>query len=294
MNNNGGNRGVSVIIPVYNEEEAVKKVIRAINDGLTLLNQSYEVIVVNDGSTDNTRKLLDEAELDIRLINHDHNMGYGAAIKTGIRNSRYGNIVITDGDGTYPNERIPELIRTFEEGLFDMVVGARIGKSVKIPAIRKPVKWFLNCLASYLSDTKIPDLNSGLRVMKKEVSEKFVKMLPDGFSFTSTITLAMLTNDYSVSYVPIDYFEREGKSKIRPLKDTVGFVQLVIRMALYFNPLKVFLPLSFPLIIIGSVLVLIQAVFYQNISTVAVITTLTGLQLLGIGMLADLIGKRLP
>jgi len=294
MNNNGNNRGVSVIIPVYNEEEAVQNVIRAINGDLKSLNENCEVIVVNDGSTDNTRKLLEEAKLDVRLINHDHNMGYGAALKTGIKNAKAEIIVITDADGTYPNDRIPELVRAFEESNYDMVVGARTGKNVSISLIRKPAKWFLNKLANYLSGYNIPDLNSGLRVMKKEVVQKFTYLLPDGFSFTSTITLAMLSNGYSVKYIPVDYHKRKGKSKIRPVKDTLNFIQLIFRMVLYFDPLRVFVPLSVILVLLSFVVLIGSWVFFEEIFDVTFGTILmSAVMVVAIGMLADLIDKKI-
>lgn len=294
MNNNGGNRGVSIIIPVYNEEEAVQNVIRTLKESLVLVNQRHEVIVVNDGSTDNIKKLLDEAELGIRLINHDSNMGYGAALKTGISNAIHDIIVITDADGTYPNERIPELVEMYENGRIDMVVGARVGKNVHIPLIRKPAKWFITKLSNYLTGRNIPDLNSGLRVMKKEIIEKYIRTLPDGFSFTSTITLAMLTNGYSVKYVPINYFKREGKSKIKPIQDTLNFIQLIIRTALYFNPLKIFIPLSLFLVLLAF-LVLLGSWLLTGIAmdvTFGVIL-MTAVMVLAIGMLADMIDKRI-
>ncbi len=124
-----------------------------------------------------------------------------------------------------------------------MVVGSRTGKDVNIPFIRKPAKWFLNFLANYLSGTHIPDLNSGLRVLKKTLVERYFNILPSGFSFTTTITLAMSCNDYQVCYHPIDYYKRVGKSKIRPIH-AYYFLLLIIRTIVFFNPLKIFLPLG--------------------------------------------------
>lgn len=278
---------VSLIIPAYNEEKAIGKIL----DDLKSLNDKYEIIVVDDGSEDDTAKIV-KTYSNVKLISHEINSGYGATLKTGIKHAAGDVIIITDADGTYPNERIPELIQIFEEGNYDMVVGARIGDNVKIPTIRKPAKWFINKLANYLSGSKIPDLNSGLRLMRKSVLEKYMRLLPNGFSFTSTITMAMITNQYSVKFVPIDYFERSGKSKIRPIHDTLNFIQLIIRMAMYFDPLKIFLPLSLPLIVIGFFLMVFHVIYYQNITTLSVIVSMTGIELLAIGMLADLIDKR--
>jgi len=174
-----------------------------------------------------------------------------------------------------------------------MVVGARIGKSVAMPIMRRSAKWILTNLASFLAGVNIPDLNSGLRIVRKKPLEKYVRLLPSGFSFTSTITLAMLTNDYNVYYMPIDYYKRDGKSKIHPIRDTLNFIQLIIKMILYFNPLKIFLPVCMPLILLGGGLIIYQAIALRNITTISVIISLAGIQLLAIGLIADLIDKRM-
>lgn len=277
---------VSIIIPAYNEEKSITQVVTDIKEHFPL----YELIVVNDCSTDKTAELAEAA--GAKVINHIMNHGYGAALKTGLRHSDYEIIVIIDADGTYPYNKIHDLVKIYQKENADMVVGARINADAKIPLIRKPAKWIITKLASFLVQEKIPDLNSGLRVMKKAIVNKYIKLLPDGFSFTSTITLAMLTNDCHVIYEPIDYFYRKGKSKIRPIHDTINFIQLIVRTILYFKPLRIFLALSLPLILSGFMIILFQAVYFRNISTIAVIISLTGIQLLGIGMLADLIVKR--
>ena len=279
----------TIVIPAYNEEKGIAKVL----EGLKSVNQNYEIIVVDDGSEDNTSKIVKNYS-NVKLISHHSNLGYGSALKTGIKYASGKVIIITDADGTYPNERIPDLVNILKQGNFDMVVGARVGENVKIPLIRKPAKWFINKLANFLAGTKIPDLNSGLRVMKKEVLEKFIKILPDGFSFTSTITLAMLINGYSVKYVPIDYFKRKGKSKIRPIHDTLNFIQLIIRTVLYFNPLKVFVPFSLFLVLLAFVVLLGSwALMGKAMDVTFGVILMTAVMVMTIGMLADLIDKRL-
>jgi len=277
---------VSIIIPAYNESKGIKK---TLTDLLRILNDvKCEIIVVDDGSSDGTGKIA--LAHGVKVVRHAHNKGYGASIKTGIRESKYETIVITDADGTYPNDQIIEILQEMKN--FDMVVGARIGKHVKIPIIRKPAKWLINSLANYLSECKIPDLNSGLRVFRKQDVLKFMGILPDGFSFTSTITLAMLTNNMNVKYFPIDYYKRKGKSKIRPIHDTLNFIQLIIRTVLYFNPLKVFVPISLMLLLFGFAILIYSAFFLERIlDTTVVILMVTALQLLAIGMIADLIVK---
>ena len=175
---------------------------------------------------------------------------------------------------------------------YDMVVGARVAGNVKIPLIRKPAKLFINKLANYLAEKKIPDLNSGMRIIKKEIIQQFVKILPNGFSFTVTITLAMLTNDYQIKYIPINYNERKGKSKIRPIHDTLNFIQLIIRTVMYFNPLKIFVPLSFFFVIPG-IGFLIRDILALNLAQSSILLIVTGALILSIGMLADLIHKKL-
>jgi hypothetical protein len=156
--------------------------------------------------------------------------------------------------------------------------------------VRKPAKWFINKLANYLSGMKIPDLNSGLRIMKKPDIERFLHILPSGFSFTTTITLALLVNNFPVKYFPITYDKRKGKSKIRPIRDTLNFIQLIIRTILYFNPLKVFVPLSISLIIFAFILLAGSWIYLEKPMDVTFgVILMTSVMVMAIGMLADLI-----
>lgn len=281
---------VSIIIPAYNEEKSIGKTIDEIKGTLEHNNFQYEIIVVDDGSTDKTAKIA--LEKKVKLIANDFNHGYGASIKAGVRQSKYNIILITDADGTYPVEDVPTILRHMEN--YDMVVGARVGYKVKIPLLRRPAKWMLAKLANYLSESNIVDLNSGLRAIKKEIFVKFNRLLPDGFSLTATITLALLTNGYQVKYVPINYNRRIGKSKIRPIQDTLNFLQLIIRAALLFNPLKIFLPIGMIFCLFGICVFFYSILFlpYTLDITAAVLLT-SGVQLLAIGLLADLINKRI-
>lgn len=283
----------SIIIPAYNEEKSILSVLQKLSDNLDQLHQQYEIVIVNDGSTDRTIEQIKSSGVPITLIDRKVNKGYGASLKDGINAAKYDIIVITDADGTYPNERIPELVRVALADDYDMVVGARIGKDAKIPLVRKPAKWFIGKLANYLGEYKIPDINSGLRVMKKAVVKKFFNILPSGFSFTTTITLAMLTNGYSVNYVPIEYYKREGKSKIRPIRDTLNFIQLIVRTVMYFNPLKIFIPFTLILILSGLGFFLVGLfVFGKIFDTTFTLLFISAVMVLSIGMLADLIDKR--
>jgi glycosyltransferase involved in cell wall biosynthesis len=281
--------GVSVVIPVYNEEDAVLGVIQQVQRVLRESDVRHEVIAVDDGSTDDSCGAIAEAS-DVTLVKHPANRGYGAALKTGIRRARYERVAIIDADGTYAPESLAELLAHWGDN--DMVVGARVGRDAAIPAMRRPAKWFLNQAANYLVGVKIPDLNSGLRVFRKSVALRFFNMLPSGFSFTTTITLAMLSNDYLVAYVPIPYAPRIGSSKIRPIRDTANFLGLILRTFMYFAPLKVFAPVSLAFLLVALVKTVSDIVAYQNVTTSDLLLWVTGTIIGMMGLLADLIDKR--
>lgn len=279
---------LSVVIPAYNEEKGIGKVLDELKDILENNNKDYEIIVLDDGSTDNTAQVAKEKE--VRLIQHPQNKGYGAALKNGIKHAEGEKILIIDADGTYPSKDIPRLLEHVDK--YDMVVASRTGKDVNIQLYRKPAKWFLSNLANYLSETNIPDLNSGMRIFGKEDAQRFFNILPSGFSFTTTITLAYLSNDMSIKYVPIDYHERQGKSKIKPFKDGFNFILLIIKVISYFNPLKVFLPISIIMFIGGLISLLYHLIFFQDVTDLPVMLLLASLQIGFMGIIADIIIKK--
>ena len=231
-------KAISVVIPAFNEEAGIAAVIAELRRILEEQQISPEIIVIDDGSTDGTAR--NALSAGARLLQHRSNRGYGAALKSGIANASNELIVITDADGTYPAEYIPKLLEQLDRA--DMVVGARTGRNVRIPLIRKPAKLVLNWLANYLTNSKIPDLNSGLRAFRRGVVAQYFPILPDQFSWTTTITLAMHCDHYAVDYVPIDYRKREGKSKIVPW-DAGSFLVLILRTAMLFRPIRIFLPI---------------------------------------------------
>ena len=202
-------------------------------------------------------------------------------------------IVITDADGTYPEERIVHLLARIDAGA-EMAVGARTGPDVEVPLLRRPAKTFLRLLASYLAGSRIRDLNSGLRAIRRELVLAYRPILPNGFSFTTTITLAALTNGHRVDFVSIDYRKRSGSSKIRPIRDTLGFLSLIVRTVLYFNPLKVFFPVAvlIGLGLLGSIYYDIAVVQPSNLSDKTVLLFVALVQVLSVGLLADLVDKR--
>ncbi len=284
----------SVIIPCYNERGAIADAIDSLKEHLKDATD-YEIVVVDDGSDDGTAEILEEVarrHQDVRVETHERNRGYGAALKTGIRRSSADLIVITDADGTYPNERIPELVQIAKT--VDMVVGARTADDVTYPLIRKIPKFFLKHYASWMAGQMIPDLNSGLRVMRRSIVEKFLNILPDGFSFTTTITLAMLTNYYAVRYVPIGYAPRIGKSKIRPIRDTTRFFQLILRTGMYFAPLRVFFPIALTLGVAFTASLLHDVFILRDLTEKTLLLLLFGLNTAMFALLADMIDKRSP
>lgn len=280
---------VSLVIPAYNEEHGLAEVVHGLRTRMEASKRPFEMIVVDDGSADRTLEVA--RGLGVTVITHAVNRGYGAALKTGIRASRGEYVLICDGDGTYPPESIPELLQHIEA--YDMVVAARTGASVDIPIFRRLAKGILRRLAIYLSDAHIPDLNSGLRVFRRDAAVHFFPILPAGFSFTTTITLAMLCNEGEVRYVPINYSKRTGKSKIRPLRDTLNFLILIMRTILYFNPLKIFLPIGLGIGLMFVVSLAYDLFVLKDLTEKTLIFMFGAVQLTAIGVLADLITKRL-
>lgn len=287
--------GLSIVIPVFDEVASAPRLADRVRRILAAIDHPVECVIVDDGSTDGTSAHLDEIDLEnVRVLHHAVNRGYGASLKTGIRRARYEWVAITDADETYPDDLMPDLFERALQEDYDMVVGARIGANAAVPAIRRPPKWFLRKLASSLSGFPIPDLNSGLRIMRKSMVERYVPILPMGFSFTSTITLAALSSGMRVEYVTIDYHKRAGRSKIRPIYDTLNFLQLVIRTVLWFNPLRVFIPMSFLLFAMSFIVLGASALWLPQIMDVTfAVLFMTGVMVMSMGMLADLIEKRM-
>jgi glycosyltransferase involved in cell wall biosynthesis len=296
MNNNPtpptSSRNFSVVVPCYNEEQAIINTLDQLHEALESC-ESYQVIIVDDGSTDGTGKILEEAigsYPNFTVVQHEKNKGYGASIKTGIRRSKSEFIVITDADGTYPNQHIPHLVSLCE--MADMVVGARIGEGVEYSKVRAFPKFFLRHWVSWISKENVPDINSGLRVFRKDIVEKFLGILPDSFSFTTTITLAMHTNYHRVIYSPIEYSKRVGKSKIKPVKDTLRFMQLILRTGTYFAPMRIFGPI---VVILGlsALTSLAHDVFIsRNLADTTVLLFLFSMNTGMFALLADMIDKR--
>lgn len=280
-------QAVTIVIPCYNERAGLPSLLAELDAKLAGTGVQFQYVVVDDGSTDGSSEL--PVSDHVLMVRHEVNRGYGAALKTGIRNAAHDWVLIIDADGTYPVDKIPELVREAEH--CDMAVGARIGQNVSHSIVRRAAKWPIHRLADYLVDRRIPDLNSGLRMFKKELALRYIRLLPDGFSFTSTITLAMMADGWRVRYITIDYFKREGSSKVKPFKDAVNYFTLVMRMILFFNPLKIFLPLSFTLFAF-SLASIGYDLYLQNLNERSLILIMGFLQMIMMGFLADLVNRR--
>ncbi|MBS3121373.1 glycosyltransferase family 2 protein [Candidatus Woesearchaeota archaeon] len=298
MNNNEKSKkqrkdGISVIIPIFNEKKTIAELIQEIDFVMKTSGYYYEIIAVNDFSTDETGKILDSLQTrtkNLKVIHHQYNKGYGASLKTGINFAKNNLIAMLDGDGTYLPQDILKLIHYSKD--YDLVSGARVGKRVKIPLLRIPAKFILTILARILTGIRIPDLNCGLRIIKKDNIKKFYHLLPQRFSFTMTHLLACLSNGYEVKFVPINYKKRKGNSSIHPLNDFIKFISIIIRIITYFNPFKMFSLISFAMFLL-AMFVWFYTIFYiGKIADISVIVLLiSSLQIFLFGLLADLIVK---
>jgi glycosyltransferase involved in cell wall biosynthesis len=282
---------VSVVLPCYNERDHVEQEIKRIRAALETAGMTYELICIDDGSTDGTRELLKQVP-DIRLILFQRNQGSGTARRIGTQEARGQVVVWTDADMTYPNELIPELVRELGDS-YDQVVGARKSEAGTYKLFRVPAKWAIRRLASYLTNAPIPDLNSGLRAFKRSVAEPYLRLLPPGFSCVTTITLAFLSNGHQIKYIPIDYYKRAGRSKFHPFKDAYNYMIQVLRMVMYFNPLRVLMPVALTLFGCTFVkLVWDLVVHHFRVTGSTVLIGIAAFNIAAIALLADLVVKR--
>jgi glycosyltransferase involved in cell wall biosynthesis len=276
---------LSVVIPAFNEEGAIQATIDDIRTAMDPLGVPYEIIVVDDGSEDNTLEIARQS--GVIVDSNQVNTGYGASLKRGVKRSQYEYVAIIDADGTYPPHYLPSMLAMCRDQ--DMVVGDRGAGMKNVPWIRKPAKWVLNTFASFLAERKLNDLNSGLRVFRKSELVPFIPLLPQKFSFTTTITLCMSCNGKRMIYTPIEYGKRVGKSKIRPV-DFINFIILVLRMTVLFNPLRVFIPLGLGLMALGMVK-FIYDIWMDNLSETTIFAFLSALIIWSLGLIADMISR---
>ncbi|MDE0066870.1 MAG: glycosyltransferase family 2 protein [Acidimicrobiaceae bacterium] len=278
---------VSIVLPVHNEAPHLAHELDRISTSMESSAYSWELVVVDDGSTDGSAELC-KGLPRVRVLQTRRNQGAGAARRIGTEAARGRVVVWSDADMTYPNDRIPELVAELGNG--DHIVGARTSEQGTLKIFRVPAKWAIRRLASYLTRTEIPDLNSGFRAFRRDVGLQFTQQLPTGFSCVTTITMAFLMNGYEVRYVPIPYKARAGRSKFHWFRDTSRYVLQVIRMILTYDPLRVALPVT---AVLGAVFC--AKLGYDIVDKdfrPAANTLLLGfavLQVLVVGLLADLV-----
>ena len=229
--------GVTVVVPAFNEAPSITKVVRDVTAAMVGLEVQHEVLVVDDGSCDGTGE--GALSAGARVIANPTNLGYGASLKRGIAAATYPWILIVDADETYPADRIGELVR--HAGPFDMVVGARTGPAYRGGVLLHPARAAFKWLAQFVTGVSIPDVNSGFRIFRKEMVEAYFPVLSTGFSFTTSLTVAMLSDGYLVKYVPVPYRRRSGRSKVRLVRDTLRAGQILTETIVRSNPIKLFL-----------------------------------------------------
>jgi len=290
---------VTVVLPCYNEEAHVVAELERITAAMDASPFSYELLVIDDKSSDNTLAVLQAAQPRfprMRLMPFQRNGGSGTARRIGTAEAHGRYVVWTDADMTYPNERIPEFVQYLvDRPHIDQVVGARTSEQGTYKFLRVPAKWTIRKVAEGLSGTKIPDLNSGLRAFRRDVSLPYLRLLPPGFSCVTTITMSFLSNQHPVDYLPIQYAKRAGTSKFHFVRDAYRYILQVLRMVMYFNPIKVLMPLALVLFGLGAIKGIVDIFRYDfRITTNAMLALVTGLLIASVALLADLIVRSRP
>lgn len=277
---------VSVVLPAYNEEATIGREIEVIREAMETTDHPYEILIIDDGSKDRTASIAES--LGARVVRHGANLGGGTARNTGILEAKGEIIVASDADGTYPHQDIPKMLAFFPE--HDMVIGARTGAVKEEPWYKTLPKYFVRQLASQLSGLPIPDLNTGFRAFKKDVARQYFSLFPKGHSWAGTITLAFLCNGHPVHFLPVDYYKRKGgRSTFHPFADTYNYLVLVVRAVMYFNPLRVLLPLGFAVFLTGSVKIVYDWFRTQHIGGLDVFLMVSAINIISLGFIADLL-----
>lgn len=276
---------ISVLIPAYNEEKSVRGVVESVKGFMTGEKIAHEIIVIDDHSGDKTAEAARAAGATV--VTHPVNRGYGASLTTGLKKAKHPHVLIIDADGTYPVNEIRKLLPYVDD--FDMVVGARQGKHFHGSPVKRLSRILFHALIEYVTGDDVPDVNSGLRIFKKDVVMQFENDFCAGFSFTTTITIVLLCNLHLIQFVPIEYHSRVGsKSKVRYLRDTARTFQIVLQTISYYIPLKAFLPFAALALLLSGVFALFylfgeQTTFYGLAS---VLSFLSSMLFLGLGLIA--------
>jgi len=276
---------LSIVVPIYNEEKAIQGFLGKLKDVLKNVKVSHEIIAIDDASSDKTYERLKKVK-GIRTVRHPYNKGYGASLKTGARKSKGKYVLFIDGDGEHDPKNIPKLVK--HRKTYDMVVGARQFSSSVPRAIAKRI---ITGFANYVSEVKIPDLNCGFRLLKRDILMDYLDSLPNRFSFTSTITMIFIKSGYSIKYIPVNILKRKGKSKINPVKDFINFLVLVMKTSLLFSPLKVFMPFSLLFFVLGMGYLVYYIMLYSDVPDSAIFLLTTSILVFFFGFISDQISS---
>lgn len=276
------NSSVTVVLPAFNEAETIASTISRLRETYP----EYEILVVDDGSADNTAEIAEKQVA--RVIRNRVNKGYGASLKQGMRKAKSEVVVFMDADGQHDCKDIARMVEALKDS--DMVVGERSKED--IATVRKPGKWILSGVAEFLAGQHIPDLNSGFRALRRGDGLKYLPILPNGFSLTTTLTLAMMKEGRDIGYIPIRICPRGGgRSYVRYFNDGVKTLLLISRVIMLFNPLKIFAPLSAVLFLVGAIYTVFTIIFLSNITETSILLLLSSLGSLFFGLLADQIAN---
>lgn len=278
---------VAVIVPVYNEKEALAGVLDRLLE--TSKSLGFEIVAVNDGSTDGSAEILDAYADRIRVIHHPSNHGYGASLKTGILATWAKNVVFFDSDGQHDTADLAAVIQAL--GKYECAFGARI-RGAGVPRIRKPGKWILHKVCNFLALQQIPDINCGLRGGRRRIYMRMLDLLPDGFSFSTTSLLFALRSRFLVTFIPIRAHSRQGKSTVRIFYDGFKTLLLALRLMMLFDPMRAF---GYPAVgLIGLGVIYQLFIFWQtglHIEGGAILSLLAGIILFHFGLLGDQIAS---
>ncbi len=283
-----GGKGVSIIIPVYNEEKGLAVMLDELKASVKDWPFKPEIIVVDDGSDDNTSLVAEKRK--VKVIKHPRNFGYGMAIKTGILAANHNYLVTIDGDNSYSVEDIPKLVAELDK--YHLVLGTRSGKHYWDRFFKYPMRFIYSSLVRYVTGERVPDANTGLRAFRRDIALRFLGRLCTGFSFSTTMTLVFMLNTYFVGFVPVDYKGRIGKSKIRLVHDTLRTSQILTSAIMLYNPIKVFLPISLLAFLFGLGFLIRYIILPEKIILlIGVLLILASLLFFAFGLLADLISQ---
>jgi glycosyltransferase involved in cell wall biosynthesis len=275
------NNKVSVIIPVFNEEVGIKRLLDKMID--LRFHELYEILVINDGSSDHSLEVL--KKYPVKVYSHSVNKGYGAALKTGIRKANGEKIVILDSDGQHDPAQIPRIADLLDDN--ELVIGTRDKDSFQVRT-RQVGKRMIRWVGEYLVEQKLPDYNSGYRGFQKDLIKSMLHIMPNGFSFSTTSTLAFLKEGYAIGTIPIKVEERVGRtSNVKFFKDGAKTIMLILRIIMLFNPLKIFFPASIIITAAGIVYGIYGYLIAERFSNGAIVLTILGMFLFFIGLVAD-------